>query len=244
MASRPFLIDRRALVIGGASGFGRAVAASLVDAGASVIVTSRDIGRADTAAAALSNGAVPVEARRLDVADTAGLAAFFAALDPVDHVISTAGGFMGGGFVDAPFETIRRAVEEKFFAALRTARAAAPKIRDGGSLTFTAGSGGKPQNASGAIVGNDSVRTLVRGLAVELAPRLRVNAVSPTWTRTPLWDFMSPEALAETERDFAAKIPLARTATIDEVASAYMFLVGNGFVTGQSIAVDGGIELV
>lgn len=154
------------------------------------------------------------------------------------------GGFMGGGFVEAPLETIRRAIEEKFSAALRIARAAAPKIRDGGSPTFTAGSGGKPRDASGAIVGNDVVRTPVRGLAVEPALRLQVDAVSPTWTRTRLGDFMSPESLAETECDFAREIPLDRTVTIDEVASACMFLVGNGFVTGQSIAVDSGIELV
>ena len=50
--------------------------------------------------------------------------------------------------------------------------------------------------------------------------------------------------LAETELRFARTIPLGRIATIDEVAAAYLFLIENGFVTGQSIAVDGGIELI
>jgi NAD(P)-dependent dehydrogenase (short-subunit alcohol dehydrogenase family) len=155
-----------------------------------------------------------------------------------------AGGFMGGGFLEAPMAVIRQAIEEKFFANLAIARLAAPSLHDGGSLVFTAGSGGRPHNASGAIIGNDAIRTLVQGLAVELAPRARANAVAPTWTRTPLWSHLSPEQVAATDKQFAGLIPLGRTAKIEEVAAAYLFLMQNSFVTGQTIAVDGGLTLV
>jgi len=154
-----------------------------------------------------------------------------------------AGGFMGGGFLNAPVDVIHKAIDEKLFANLAIARLAASHLRDQGSMVFTAGSGGRPHNASGAIVGNDAIRTLVQGLAVELAPRARANAVAPTWTRTPLWRDMSPEQIEATDKQFSSAIPLGRTARIDEVASAYIFLMENTFITGQTITVDGGLTL-
>ncbi|MEK6296853.1 MAG: SDR family oxidoreductase, partial [Paraburkholderia tropica] len=102
----------------------------------------------------------------------------------------------------------------------------------------------RAHNASGAIVGNDAIRSLVEGLAVELAPRARVNAVAPTWTRTPLWRNLPASDVDAIEQRFTSLIPLGRTAKVEEVAAAYLFLIGNGFVTGQTIAVDGGVTLV
>ncbi|CAG9192657.1 NAD(P)-dependent dehydrogenase (Short-subunit alcohol dehydrogenase family) [Paraburkholderia tropica] len=243
------LKGRRVVIVGGTSGFGFEVARMARDAGAQVVITGRDAQRRDAALAALgavdkAAGEVTVSALALDIADEAALTDFFAHIGPFDHLVSMAGGAMGGGFLEAPLETIRQAVEEKFFANLRLARQAAPHVREGGSLVFTAGSGGRPHNASGAIVGNDAIRTLVEGLAVELAPRARVNAVAPTWTRTPLWRAMPASDVDAIEQRFNALIPLGRTAKVEEVAAAYLFLMSNGFVTGQTIAVDGGVTLV
>ncbi|MCX4909025.1 SDR family oxidoreductase [Streptomyces sp. NBC_00878] len=93
------------------------------------------------------------------------------------------------------------------------------------------------------VVGNLAVHALVERLAVELAPRARANAVAPTWTDTPLWAELPDAERAATKRHFAETIPLGRTATIDELAGAYLFLITNDFVTGQQLAVDGGIML-
>ncbi|MES1180869.1 MAG: short-chain dehydrogenase, partial [Verrucomicrobiota bacterium] len=82
---------------------------------------------------------------------------------------------MQGGFIQPSITTIREAIEAKFFTNLKIARLAVPKIIEGGSMTFTAGSGGRPQNASGAIIGNMNIRVMVEGLAFELAPKIRVN---------------------------------------------------------------------
>lgn len=150
---------------------------------------------------------------------------------------------MGGGFLSAPAAEIRRTIESKFFANLAIARLAAPLIRAGGSLTFTSGTGGRAQDAAGSYVGNLAIHALVEGLAVELAPRARVNAVAPTWTPTPLWKDVPEAELAATKVRFASAIPLGRTATIDELADAYLFLIHNTFIIGQQIAVDGGIML-
>ncbi|HHT7469342.1 TPA: SDR family oxidoreductase [Raoultella planticola] len=87
------------------------------------------------------------------------------------------------------------------------------------------------------------IQALVQGLAAEIAPEGRVNAVAPTWTVTPFWREQSREQVDNTRQHFASVIPLGRTAEIDELASAYLFLMKNDFVTGQQLAVDGGIML-
>lgn len=88
---------------------------------------------------------------------------------------------------------------------------------------FTAGAGGRLDNASGAIVGNDAIRLMVEGLAVELAPRARVNAVAPTWTETPLWKNIPAADVQATKERFSNTIPFKRTAEIEEVAQVYIF---------------------
>ncbi len=60
---------------------------------------------------------------------------------------------------------------------------------------------------------------------------------------TPFWRDVPPEQVAVTQQHFSTAIPLKRTAEIDELAQAYLFLMKNGFITGQHIAVDGGIML-
>ena len=238
------LAGQTILVIGGTSGFGFQVAVQAAQAGAGLVITGRNPQKLSAALLQLQAGGAPVSGHVVDAADPGELRSFFQQVEPFDHLVSMAGGFMGGGFLEAPVEVIRKAIEEKFFANLAIARLAAPRVRACGSLLFTAGSGGRPQTASGAIIGNDAIRTLVQGLAVELAPRVRVNAVAPTWTRTPLWRAMPPEQIDATEKEFASLIPLKRTAKIEEVAAAYIFLMQNTFITGQTIIVDGGLTLV
>jgi NAD(P)-dependent dehydrogenase (short-subunit alcohol dehydrogenase family) len=149
----------------------------------------------------------------------------------------------GGGFLQVPMSEIRRVLESKFFTNVRIGQLAAAKVRQGGSLVFTSGTGGRAQNACAPYVGNLAVNALGEGLAVELAARARVNAVSPTWTVTPFWRKLPAEQLEATRAHFAQAIPLGRTAEIDELAAAYLFLMENGFLTGQHLAVDGGIML-
>ncbi|WP_141729379.1 SDR family oxidoreductase, partial [Lactiplantibacillus plantarum] len=91
---------------------------------------------------------------------------------------------------------------------------------------------------------NKAINTMVVGLAVELAPDYRVNAVAPTWTPTGLWRQLSDAQLAAQAATVSAGNPLKRVATPAEVASAYVYLMQNEFMTGQVLHVDGGVELV
>ncbi|CAM5761640.1 short-chain dehydrogenase [Labrys miyagiensis] len=238
------LRDKTVVVVGGSSGFGKAAALKAAELGARLILTGRDPVKLGQVVATMDTDGYQVAGHVLDAANVSTISAFFDKIDRFDHLISMAGGFMGGGFLDADYETIRRAVDEKLFANLQIARHAVKRIADGGSMTFTSGSGGRPHSASGAIIGNEAISSMVQGLAVELAPKARVNAVAPTWTETPLWRDMPATNVQATRAHFAGTIPLGRTAEIEEVAQAYLFLMQCGFITGQTITVDGGLTLV
>lgn len=231
------MTQTRILIIGGTSGFGAAVATQAAAAGAHVHVIGRDPVRLHNFLEAHPG----IAGSTLDASDGAQLHAYFARHADYTHLVSLLGGAMGGGFLDSDIATIRQTIEDKFFANLQLAQAAAGHIT--ASMTFTSGAGGHPQDASGAIIGNQAIDTMVAGLAVELAPNVRVNAVAPTWTPTGLWRNLTPAQRDAQATAFAKNVPLGRVATIAEVASAYLYLMDNAFVTGQVLHVDGGVDL-
>lgn len=239
------LAQQRVMVLGGTSGFGLQVAQQAAAAGAEITIVGRHADRLMKAQQAIM-AAQPesiLETAQFDASDVKALTAFFETNERFDHVVSMLGGAMGGGFLANSVTDIRAAIEAKFFDNLKIAQVASRYLNAGGSLTFTSGSGGSPATASGAIVGNQAINLMVQGLAVELAPNKRVNAVSPTWTPTGLWRNLSDDEVADQTNAFAANVPLKRVAKPAEVASAYLYLMQNQFVTGQVLAVDGGVDL-
>jgi NAD(P)-dependent dehydrogenase (short-subunit alcohol dehydrogenase family) len=237
---------KRLLIIGGSSGIGLKVAELAAAQGMSLHIVGRNQERLAEAQALVQRAVVApatVETSRLDAHDHAAVVKFFTSVKPFDHLVSMVGDVNGGGFVGADVAAIRHVIESKFFTNLVIAQNAIPKVNAGGSFTFTSGTGGRAQNASGSYIGNLAVNALVEGLAVELAPKVRVNSVCPTWTLTPFWRDVPRESVLETQKTFSQNIPLRRTAQIEELSSAYVFLMNNGFITGQHIAVDGGVML-
>ncbi len=236
--------NKTIVVIGGTSGIGLRVAELALAAGATrLIIGGRNPQRLQQAQEALAKQGAPVEALPIDAHDPASLQAFFDALPEFDHLVSMVGDAMGGGFLSADYATIHHVIESKFFANVRIARHAAAKIRQGGSLVFTSGTGGRAQDACASYVGNAGINALVEALGVELAPKARANSVCPTWTVTPFWRDVPAEQVEATRQHFNQIIPLGRTASIDELASAYVFMMQNDFVNGQHLAVDGGVML-
>lgn len=237
------LKDKTLVVIGGSSGIGLRVAQLAAEIGVQLVIVGRHAERLESARAELAARGVTVQTRQVDAHDHAALDTLFAGLPEFDHLVSMVGDVNGGGFLANDLAAIRHVIESKFLTNVRIGQLAATKIREGGSLVFTSGTGGRAQDASGSYVGNLGVNALVEGLAVELAPKARVNAVSPTWTVTPFWRDVPAEKVASIKQHFEQVIPLKRTASIDELASAYLFLITNSFITGQHIAVDGGVML-
>jgi NAD(P)-dependent dehydrogenase (short-subunit alcohol dehydrogenase family) len=233
------LADRILVVVGGSSGIGEQIARQAVSLGATVVITGRDRPR-------LSAAAQRIGARRaipLDAHDDDAVGAFFAGLGSVDHLVSMVGDSMAGGFLTTAPATMRHTLDSKFWANWTIARHAASTLTQGSSITLTAGTGGRPHEVSGSYVANLALGALVEGLAVELAPDVRVNAVAPTFMDTAFWKDLPRDEVDATKQQVIARVPLARLGTVNEVASAYIHLMTNGFVTGQVLAVDGGVML-
>ncbi|HEY7489163.1 MAG TPA: SDR family oxidoreductase [Streptosporangiaceae bacterium] len=231
----------RVVVIGGSSGIGKEIARQVAARAADVTITGRDAGRLTAAGDELGG----VRTALLDAHDGAALDAFFAGLGPVDHLVSMVGDSMSGGFLTTTPETMRHVLHSKFWTNWLIGRHAARTLRTGGSLTFTSGTGGRAHDISGTYVANLGIQALVQGLAYEMAPERRVNAVAPTFmgSRTAFWREVPPADLTGLETDFAKRVPLRRVADVNEVAAAYLHLITNPFITGHVLPVDGGVML-
>jgi NAD(P)-dependent dehydrogenase (short-subunit alcohol dehydrogenase family) len=222
------LAGRSILVIGGTSGIGAAAAGLLEQVGARVSVGSRS-----------------ATGLRLDVTDEDSLRAAIDGLPELDHVLVTAGSFVAGPVAAQRPEDVRSGLLSRTEDALRVARIAAPRLPPGGSLTFTS-AGGAIRPLPGTTITSASVaglEGLVRALAVDLAP-VRVNAIRPGATDTPMLRGFLPEPSDEAVATFGASLPLGRVARPDEVAAAALFLMANAYVTGTVVTVDGGGSLV
>jgi len=232
------LENDKVLIIGGTSGFGKEVAIMAQHKKAEVYVIGRDQERVNELRYDDN-----IQGSSLDAQNKQQLEHFFDKYGSFDHIVSMLGGAMGGGFLDSTVDEIREAIEDKFFANLQLVQVASKHLKKNGSIILTSGSGGHPYDASGAIIGNQAINTMVAGVAVELAPDARINAVSPTWTPTGLWRDMDSKQLAKRKTNAVENVPLGRVAKIGEVASAYIYLMENDFITGQVLRVDGGVDL-
>lgn len=234
------LAGKTVQVVGGSSGIGLATANAAAAAGARVTIASRSGARLDAAAKAIGSG---VAARRLDAGDDASVAAFFADGTAWDHIVASAGLGGRGRLADLATADAQAAMNGKFWAYFRIARAA--RLAAGGTLTVVSGGLGHKPAPGAALVStiNAAVEGLVRGLAIDLAPA-RVNAVSPGIVDTPLWDRMAPSDRAAMYQRAAATLPARRIGQPADVAQAILMLMTNPFATGSVSILDGGALLL
>ena len=236
------LSNQRVVIIGGSSGMGLATARAAAAAGAAVTIASGDQGRLDSALAGLPgncDGAVA------DTRNEADVAALFARVDELDHLVYTAADALDQRpLKDLSLDDARQQFEVRFWGAITAVKHAAPRIRQGGSVVLTSGTIGVRPTPGAALAasGAAAIEGLTRGLAVELAP-IRVNTVRPGVIRTPMWDRI-PEP--QREALFATIADRTLTKTIgeaDQIAATHLYLMENSFVTGTVLTVDGGFVL-
>jgi NAD(P)-dependent dehydrogenase (short-subunit alcohol dehydrogenase family) len=236
------LADQRVVVIGGSSGTGLATARAAAAAGAAVTVASSDQDRLSAALAGLPGGC---DGAVVDTRSEAGVAALFARVGELDHLVYTAAdGLDQRALRDLSPEEARQPFEVRFWGAIAAVRHAAARIRPGGSIVLTSGTIGVRPVPGAALAASAAaaIEGLARGLAVELAP-IRVNAVRPGVIRTPMWDRI-PEPQREALFSTLAGRTLTRTiGEADQIAATHLFLMENRFVTGTVLTIDGGFVL-
>jgi len=240
------LAGRRALVTGASSGIGLAIAAAFLEQGMRVTVHYRSNRTAAVDLCARFPGmAFPVDA---DLGTEEGcvraVRRSVEALGGLEQLVHSA-----GIWNDGPIATISRAnVEEIFrvntFSALYLVREALPHLgRDPGRrgnvilIGSTAGQRGEAGHAHYAGT-KGAIQSIAMSLAVELAPGIRVNLISPGWVRTP----MTEEDLRAIGDDIAACLPNRRVGEAEDCAHAALYLASDAsaHLIGQDLSVSGG----
>ncbi|HEY4298849.1 MAG TPA: SDR family oxidoreductase [Paraburkholderia sp.] len=246
-AASTTLSQSRIVIAGGTSGIGFAVAEAAAAAGAEVIIASSNPARLAQALERLPSG-LPSGTRgeTVDFTDEQQVAGFFSRVGAFDHLVYTAGeSLLLQTLADLSIDAAQQAFQVRYFGALRAVKYAAPNLRAGGSVTLTSGVASTRPLAAWAVPSSilGAMEALTRALAIELAP-LRVNAVAPGVLRTALWGNMSEADREGLYEHIAGKMPVGRVGEASDVAQTYLYLMQQGFGTGQVIVVDGGHVLV
>ena len=229
------LSGKKAVVFGGTSGIGLAAALLLAQNGVEVTAVSRKPDKVGI----LPSG---VSLRACDVLDRSAVETVFNELSPIDILVTAATGGKRafGPFLEMDMDSYKGSFD-KLWGYANIVRYGAKHVKDGGSITLVSGAPARncqPGQIALSSVGN-AIEAMMRAVAREVAPRIRINAVSPGTIDTPMVTAQGVE-----REDLYNKMTknnlIPRAGTADEVAQGILFVIKNNFVTGTTVDVDGG----
>jgi NAD(P)-dependent dehydrogenase (short-subunit alcohol dehydrogenase family) len=238
----PQLLGQTVVVIGGSAGIGLETARCARGEGADVILTARDSDRLHRVG--LEVGAASTAA--FDATDFERLGRFFDELPkPIDHVLVTGPGPYYAPLAEFDFEKARRDVDAHLLLPMQVARAAASKVRPGGTLLFMGGTGGRRTAAGFALISamTAALPALTKNLALELAP-IRVNLIAAGFVDTPLSASLLGDQLDARREQLGRTLPIRRVVGPADIAALAVHLMTNTAVTGATYDIDGGQQLV
>jgi 3-oxoacyl-[acyl-carrier protein] reductase len=163
------------------------------------------------------------------------------ALGEVDVLVHSAGIYTAGPIASLTAATLEEMFRVNTFSAFHLIRELLPRgLRNVVLIGSTAGQRGEPGHSHYAA-SKGALQSMMMSIAQELAPRVRVNLVSPGWVRTP----MAEEPLRRIEVALNATIPNRRVAEVEDVVNAVLFLASNAssHLIGQDLCVSGGALL-
>jgi 3-oxoacyl-[acyl-carrier protein] reductase len=250
------LHSKVALITGGASGLGEATARRFHEEGAKVVIADINDSRGRALVKELGSDVFFVHCDHTKRDDCSqAVATTLVHFGSLDILHNNAGGPFAGPLESADDETLNRVISVNLTGVFKMTQEALPALRRSGSLN----SGGASILYTSSLQGlkarpNFSVYTaakhaivgLVKSLSLELAPaNIRVNAVCPTVTETPMLEKFLPGMSQDKEtalQRFRASIPLGRMPDPIDTANALLFLASDEarMITGVSLAIDGG----
>ena len=251
------LTGKIALITGGNSGIGLAIAQTLAAEGCRIAICGRDKAKLDKAVATIN--AKDAKGFVADICKPGDVAALVdnvnKAFGGIDIVVSNAGTHLPGRLDEVAGEAFQRHFQTKVLGAWELARRAVPvmKARGGGRFIVIIGQAGKVPQANGiaSTVINAAQHAFVKSLSDDLAPHgILVNAVCPSRIKSPLTHALGTlhnevyygRSLEQQESKWGAEVPLGHWGTPEDIANAVAFLASEraGFIVGANIDVDGG----
>jgi NAD(P)-dependent dehydrogenase (short-subunit alcohol dehydrogenase family) len=241
-----------AVITGGNSGIGLAAAERFVAAGAHVFITGRRQAELDRAVRRIGKNVTAVQG---DVASLSDLDRLYATVKEQKGHIDVLFANAGIGRV-SPLGEISESLFDMIFdinvrGLLFSVQKALPLFRDGGSIILNASNSSILGFPAGSVyaASKAAVRSFARNWTLDLKDRrIRVNAVSPGPTDTPIFEktTLPPDEVERFKAHIVARVPMGRMGTPEEAANAVLFLASeeSSFITGVELFVDGGMSQV
>lgn len=249
------LEGRMAIVTGGASGIGRAIATRLGEEGMRVAILDLNAAGAEAAAAAIAQGGGAAKGYKADVTDLASVSAAVTAaegdLGPTDALVNNAGWDRMAPFLKTGPDFWRKVLDINLMGPIHLHHAVLPGMaeRRRGKVVNIASDAGRVGSSGEAVysAAKGGIIALTKTLARELArSNVQINTICPGPTDTPLFAQVAEGEMGEKlTKALEAAIPMRRLGTPEDYPGLVAFLASDdaNYITGQTISVSGGLTM-